>query len=452
MKKSLIIFSYSVYLFFLLGLLFHTSSHPQIFTKYTIKYVLFLLLLLCFFPLFLKLVFFISKSSQIKIKKRKYIFSPVHKLLACFLIVVLVVVLPLEVFLRQKYAHVESDTYQYSIKSFDPFLQYHLADNYTTPINSYGFRAEQITKQKSKGTYRIFVLGGSTVLGRNVSFDKTAVGLLEKRLQKEYPDKKIEVINAGVDGYTTEHSLIEYLFKIKDFDPDMIIMWHGINDFYYSCSPSERAVGPFKPDYSHFLGADAGMAFAHFQPQPFFQMKLLTYDFIKKSVQDNLYSDLINIVKKNNPNQGIYTATTKNLQYDMTSYPSLASYKRNLQSFIDAAKSDHVVLILGDQPALYSMHLDSNAASTLLIPKLHCTLPDGKYPSLKSMITGIATYNDAMKLIANKNDVPYVELAENMPKNGDYFIDDVHYTEKGNEKMAELLGGFIVEKQFIPSD
>lgn len=449
MRKFFFIASYSIYIVFVLGLFLHTSAHPQIFHKYTFKYLFILAGFLILFPFYLLTVWYALHDSKIKIGKKSFPFKTYQKILFFILLIFLFVILPIEFYLRIKYYDFESTTYQYTLSNFDPFLQFKLTGSYTTNIDSFGFRGEEIRKNKPKGTYRIFILGGSTVLNAETPYEQSAPRLLEKLLQKKYPNQKIEVINAGVDGYTSEHSLIQYLFKIRDFHPDMVIMWHGINDWYYSCSPSERAYGSFQGDYTHFLGADAQMTFNNFRPPPLISFKLLTYDFLLKFIQDNWYSDIINITKKNHPFQGYYTDATKNKQYDMKSYASLDSYKRNVQELIDATKADHVTLILGDQANLYSNNLTAEEKSKLYFPVMQCTRPDGKYPNLSSMVTAMNTFNNAIKSVAQENNVPFVALSAQVPKNLDYFTDDVHYTTAGNKKITDYLYNYIVNGKFI---
>lgn len=432
MKKFFLLLAATFYLFFILGFFLHTSSEHQIFGKYTLKYFLILLL----FIVFPCTIYILNRFGKGRIT------------LVLTLLIFLLALGSTEYYLRQKYKNFETNSYMFTLDNFDPFLQFKPTENYASPINTFGFRGKEIKKNKPDGTYRIVVLGGSTVLSRGNSFEKTAVRLLEKKLTKAYPDKKFEVINAGVDGYTSEHSLIQYLFKIKDFQPDMIIMWHGINDWYYSCSSTEKTYGDFKADYSHYLSANAQMAKEYFQPEPIVSIRLISFDFFIKFIKDNWYSDLFELYKNKQSFGGFYTEATKNKQYEMKDYPSLASYKRNVQSLIDTTKDDNVVLILGNQPVLYSDHMTQDELSHIIFPVINCT-QNGKYPSIASAKTGLQAFSDTTKEIAEENDVSFVDLDKSVPKNLEYFIDDVHYTDKGNETVAETLYKFITTKNII---
>jgi len=101
----------------------------------------------------------------------------------------------------------------------------------TININSDGFRGEEISKEKLKNTYRIFALGGSTTFSiRAESDEKTWPGFLQTQFNNIKLEKKIEVINAGVILYSTTQELKLIKEKIILFEPDLIILYGGVND------------------------------------------------------------------------------------------------------------------------------------------------------------------------------------------------------------------------------
>jgi len=97
-------------------------------------------------------------------------------------------------------------------------------------FNSEGFRGDEFSKEKSSDVYRIFVVGGSTVLGAKTSNETTIPSILQKMLEIENPEKKIQVINGGISGGNTQTELELINSKITNYDPDLIIMYDGWND------------------------------------------------------------------------------------------------------------------------------------------------------------------------------------------------------------------------------
>ena len=126
-----------------------------------------------------------------------------------------------------------------------PFLQ--VMASSLVAVNRHGFRGDPIEQHKAPRTFRIFTLGGSTTLGIGTpSYEDTYPFKLQTMLRQQYPDVTIEVQNAGSAWYTTAHLLIDYQLLVRQFEPDLIIVFEAINDLYRSFSPRWWAVGEFK--------------------------------------------------------------------------------------------------------------------------------------------------------------------------------------------------------------
>ena len=101
----------------------------------------------------------------------------------------------------------------------------------TISINSYGFRGAEITLEKPQNTFRIFTVGGSTMMGSGSTSDVTTIsGFLQDSFDDIMFNPKIQVINAGISGAwsQTETNLIKN--KLLKFEPDLIIVYDGWND------------------------------------------------------------------------------------------------------------------------------------------------------------------------------------------------------------------------------
>lgn len=94
--------------------------------------------------------------------------------------------------------------------------------------NRQGWRDDEIALPKPPGTYRIICIGGSTTIEgpRN---DLTYPKLLEKKFRQAFPDKRIEVINAGVYAQNTQGES-ERLEDYLALEPNLIIHYNFIND------------------------------------------------------------------------------------------------------------------------------------------------------------------------------------------------------------------------------
>ena len=105
-------------------------------------------------------------------------------------------------------------------------------------INTLGFRGAEFFTVKPSDTYRIFMVGGSTMFGAGATSDETTIpGYLQQILSERDFEFDIEVINSGIQGAdsNTELNLIEQ--KLVTFSPDLIIMYDGWNDLRANHSP-----------------------------------------------------------------------------------------------------------------------------------------------------------------------------------------------------------------------
>lgn len=444
-----------LYIFLWLGFALHTSVHPQIFYKYTYKYFFALFITIILVYPFIKFLLYLTSESNVNIRKNTIRLTPWKKVGVIFagLIIILVIT---ETYLRTHNLYVKSQPYFLTIDNVQPFLQDKLLplNNKQNPelhIDAYGFRGDEISLNKRHNTYRIFLLGGSTVLNVIIPYKQSVGKLLQDKLQSKYPGKKIEVLNAGMDGYTSEHSLIQYLFYIKDFRPNLIVLWNGFNDMYYACPNNPISYGGFKRDYSNVFGSMTNVYKTYFFDQALpvsLHIHFFTIDFIQHAFQFNFYSDLGPVFNKRVIPYLVNHGVIKWYPVAWKNYPSLASYRRNLVSIINATRADDVSLILGDQPYLYNLAMDNQYHIPRWFAQTNC-VQGMAYPSTQTLIDGMDLFNNTTKEVSRKNNIPFIDIASQIPKNLDYFTDDVHYTPKANQKIGELLFNFIVDNNYI---
>lgn len=99
-------------------------------------------------------------------------------------------------------------------------------------INSHGLRSPEFTIAKQSGVYRIAVFGDSSTFGLNLPYNEIYHQYLLYELEKRYPQKKFEVINFGVPGYSSKQGLVVFYQWIDKINPDLIIVSFGANDGY----------------------------------------------------------------------------------------------------------------------------------------------------------------------------------------------------------------------------
>ena len=373
---------YLLYLVVYIGWLFHGSATPWI-LGYSKQHFGFLLIMLIPFMLPILFVRPITPSLMMIFKQGMFLVSLLYLFLAAY--------------------YYYTRTYK-----FDPFLQMPPPD-----ISAeYG----------SSTNYRILILGGSTSTDYH--------NFLGDKLLEAYPNIKVEIINGARMWWTSKHSLIAYSTMYDLYDPDLVIIMHGINDLIRSCVGSAYSLGEYKEDYSHYYGAAINGA----QPPNF--VKYLFGRYLG-AVQDNWYSSL----------------RVSAADYSVERFKSLKSFQINIERLVKRIKSDGAGVILVTQPSLYKPDLSSQESAVLDFPRAFCM--DRRdffrmtYPSLESMRIAMQAFNDLIRYIGEQTGVYLVDADPIFEKSLRNFVDDVHYTKLGNEELSNIIYQVIKRANLI---
>lgn len=139
---------------------------------------------------------------------------------------------------------------------YHPYRSHQLNPEYKRDFDSHGlklhsddgFRSDKIyEKSKAENTFRIIMLGGSTLYGigatspypaaPSLKNNETVSYYLEQEINKtlnvEGADYNVEIINAAVTAYTTFHHLVYMNEILYEYEPDLLVFLDGHNDFYY---------------------------------------------------------------------------------------------------------------------------------------------------------------------------------------------------------------------------
>jgi lysophospholipase L1-like esterase len=86
---------------------------------------------------------------------------------------------------------------------------------------------------KPADTYRVLVLGGSTVFGVGVARPEDSLpALLRDELSAAAPQRRLEVINAGVPIANSAREFLYLETSLLRYDPDLVIAYNGWNDVW----------------------------------------------------------------------------------------------------------------------------------------------------------------------------------------------------------------------------
>ena len=273
-------------------------------------------------------------------------------------------------------------------------------------INSLGYRGKEITKEKPAHTFRIVCLGGSTTFGLGEADEAyTYPALLEKRLNELYPSgPHFEVVNAGTPGWSSGESLINLHFRVLDLNPDMVVLYDGINDTFAMRKPEEG-----KSDYSTFRNI------VHYEMPAEWEKTFLRASAFCRLLyyannKSNVAFDINSLAVKGSPS-GFS-------EIDQLNHATGIYFKRNVQSFVAIAKAHHVTPVL-------------------------VTMGHGPWhPSL-------ALTCKIMREVAGSQNATLVDF-EPYSRAGWFDMDNVHLLRPGNTALAEVIARTLGAKGLIP--
>ena len=362
---------------------------------------------------------------------KKYLFAALM-----FLGSLLIILTMIEIYLQvQEYRHcfaMFSDPYDRS--EVDPFLQVRGKYNEKFHVNRDSFRGDPL--KSDQDTYKIFTLGGSTTMQWDLPYELSYPARLKQKLRKAYPDVTIQVQNAACDWYTTEHSIIRYLFCLRDYEPHLLIVMHAINDLYRTFTPELwcRPGANFRRDYSHYLGPIVRLE----RNKP----KLLFSNFL---LFDKIKSRILGFDRMRT---GSFDMTKISRQIPVREFKSLEVFRKNIRLLINAIRWDSTNVILATQPSIYRAGLVKEELSRLWFGPIFCS-QNSVYPDVASLEYGMRLFNESIVDVAEELNVPVVDLDASIPKNATYFFDDVHPKAAATAIEAQLFFDKIMSLKLI---
>ncbi len=128
-------------------------------------------------------------------------------------------------------------------------------------VNSWGFRDDEVIEPRPEQALRVWVVGGSTTFDIYARDNASAwPNLLEQRLQRALPGRRVEVLNAGIPGETLMGSGDDLERLGERFQPDLVLLYHGPNDLRHEAMQPllQRGPAPVKGvDWSRVAGSIA---------------------------------------------------------------------------------------------------------------------------------------------------------------------------------------------------
>ena len=113
---------------------------------------------------------------------------------------------------------IPNETYHFKTAEFDVDIR----------TNRYGLRGGDPVIPKPAGTFRILMMGDSYTFGFPVRDEEAFCYRIQEGLRAQ--GLPVEVINAGVSGYSPTLHYISLRDQFLEFQPDLVVLWYDLGD------------------------------------------------------------------------------------------------------------------------------------------------------------------------------------------------------------------------------
>jgi len=288
--------------------------------------------------------------------------------------------------------------------------------------NALGFRGPELTWEKPDGVFRVLCLGGSSTYGFGPSSDATTwPARLQDYLGEAFPERRFEVINGGCQGYSTFESLINLELRGTDLRPDLVLVYHTINDMRCALYPHVAR------DNTHWR-----KAFPVEWPDPVEEVLEHSYLFLAWRMK---LTDWWAVRQ----NLGAWVIRDFGKYADDYAQPDpgdlgFRNTQRNLVDIVELVRRHGAVPVLVTQ----GMKPDG--------------IPD-VVASKQQQLAGLERVTAILRAVGAETDTPVIEakavLEEAAAGGANVFTNEVHLTDEGADLLARTLAQGLTERGLI---
>lgn len=291
----------------------------------------------------------------------------------------------------------------------DLLLFWKLKANPSDGVNERRYRGRLVPYDKPRDTVRIIIIGDSCAYGVLVDEHDTYAHILDNKLNAQ-GSKRFDVINAGVPGYTSLQGLRYLQSELYKYQPDCVIVGFGFNDLCEAVGFKDKEI-PISLFPHWLIRVDNALS----NLQSYRLMKQIVFNLRCSFLKRSKYSKRLQV------------------QY---AYPALDSIQ-DINLLVSAQSAQLANAPLRRVPP---MDFYENISDIIKLGQKYrfwvilLTLPS---------INGCFGYAPMLRLIAEKYNIPLVDLIQEFEKRGAntraFFVDDNHYNPQGHSLIAELL-------------
>jgi lysophospholipase L1-like esterase len=287
-----------------------------------------------------------------------------------------------------------------------------------------GKTPEQVIEASGRHLVRIVCIGGSTTqdvtafMEERTTYPSELQRLLNEALGPS-SDVVVETINAGFAAHSSLHSLVLLETEILDLHPDLLIVYHNINDLMVNYFP-----GSTSPAYAN--------AFLN----PYFLPPELTAE--RSTIWDHsrLYAW---------GRDGMRRVLWYRVQYtdEPVELRHAEVFRTNLRNLCAVAHANGIRTMFGEQAMAADQELFERQFRT---KKFNAKV---KYPRLEPFCQHFARYNEMVREVAAEHQVPCASPYTVLKNRPELFADLVHLHAQGARLVGQEFARVLTESGLL---
>jgi lysophospholipase L1-like esterase len=222
---------------------------------------------------------------------------------------------------------------------------------------------------------------------------------------------------------------------VLDLDPDMIIIYHGVNDIL------ARFIWP--PEAYRGDNSGASSAASMSMPNILEYSSLMRYLMIRLSIVQP-HSTLERSLKKMSETN--YSIEFFN-QKEKNQYPSGIFKQVNAEKMLNTNKPEYFRRNIENIIAIAQFR----KIETVIATFAYCpNFDDSSIVSCKEYILAYDEMNQVLRSLTEKMGVNLFDFAKLFPKGEIYFADGLHVNAEGVKLKAEMFADYLINKELLP--
>ncbi len=296
--------------------------------------------------------------------------------------------------------------------------------------NNLGFRGSDIEVVKKDGCRRIICIGASESYGLYENKGMEWPAQMGRLLEND----TYEVINAATVGLAVKQ-FVPYINKyVKQLKPDVAILF--IEPTSYVAARQREINHPEKKSSNEILNLQAGISLPPIKDhlRSLSKFTIAVKQFMPESIHQAYCRR--DALKKVEAAERHYL--NGNAPLDDVPFECLSEYRGDIEVLIERFRDEGITPILCTYPTLLAEDKTDEYFTTFMEGRRFVV-----ELSIEGMICSVDELNEQNRQIAGDLGIPLVDLANLIPRNKEYFADNVHYTDKGACLVARTMADHI---------